>query len=272
MPYLPKNTKLFATTLGVIGSLSALGLAKFFLYNSFLVTEKGTVGLEGLFDFFFVFPGAISLIIGGILGLVSCAKLQNNRPKEALSLFHPSLGFVLVPALLICILSHTIISVAITSILCLILAIIFTRKTSKEITNINASETEEKKLFFEKLLKRMSIIGSFILFLSFFLYFPSRIENGGIGRGGFFMSFLALLMTLFGLTEVFVKNYRRAAIIFLIIGIMLFLITPAHPIDIIILLIIFFIFIGIGLIGLSGILKHNPPKKMRVRYTPNSKQ
>jgi len=81
MPYFSKNTKLFATTLGVIGSLSALGLAKFFLYNSALVTEEGTAGLEGLFDFLFMFPGAISLTIGGILGLVSCAKLQNNRKR-----------------------------------------------------------------------------------------------------------------------------------------------------------------------------------------------
>lgn len=112
-------------------------------------------------------------------------------------------------------------------------------------------ENQKEKYFYMRMMKMISRLGIIMFLLSSIFYFPGHLEKEGIGNGGFFLVFLSFLLIIVALTELYlVKNYRKAGVLFLVIASMLFLITPAHPIDITLLLIMFCLFISAGLLGL----------------------
>lgn len=90
-----------AITLGIIGSLSVLGLAKFWLYNSLIVTYGEGAELGGLADLIITFPGAIALIVGSILGFIAISRIKDN-PKNSSSYFHLMIFFIILPVFISC--------------------------------------------------------------------------------------------------------------------------------------------------------------------------
>lgn len=238
-----------AITLGIIGSLSVLGLAKFWLYNSLIVTYGEGAELGGLADLIITFPGAIALIVGSILGFIAISRIKDN-PKNSSSYFHLMIFFIILPVFISCFfLDIIILLVAAVSILCPVVATFLIKNLSQK--DSQNFENQKEKYFYMRMMKMISRLGIIMFLLSSIFYFPGHLEKEGIGNGGFFLVFLSFLLIIVALTELYlVKNYRKAGVLFLVIASMLFLITPAHPIDITLLLIMFCLFISAGLLGL----------------------
>ena len=271
-----KKQRLFVGILGIIGSLAALGMGKYFLYSTDLLTKpEYTVGLEGLWDMFFMIPMAISLIVGGVLELIAVSKIRNNT-RGATSYFYLSLVFIAVPSLFILLLviisvpSHVIAAGVIyaAAFLALVLSPIIAAKLTKNLTREISSETANinKHFNYRKLAGRLGTITEIILFLSPF-YFSGPNQNRGVGSG-VLLGLIAFLIALFGIIEIYpLKNIKKGAVSFIISGSMLLLTTPASTIDITLLIIISFLFIGAGFVGLQESLTSRLPNR-EISKTP----
>ena len=249
-------------------------MGKYFLYSTDLLTKpEYTVGLEGLWDMFFMIPMAISLIVGGVLELIAVSKIRNNT-RGAASFFYLSLSFIAIPSLFVLLgiisnPSHVIAGVIYAAaFLALVLSPIIAAKLTKNLTREISSETANinKHFNYRKLAGRLGTIAEIILFLSPF-YFSSQNQNRGVGSGAL-LGLVAFLIALFGIIEIYpLKNIKKGAVSFIISGSMLLLTTPASTIDITLLIIISFLFIGAGFVGLQESLTSRLPNR-EISKTP----